>query len=365
MDLVAEMLSTHLLRRHACEVTVSRLRPKMRRRFSRQYVYAGRNFNADRFLNRFWEYPRFLHQTRDHFDLFHVVDHSYAQLVHHLPPERTVVTCHDLDTFRCLLDPAAESRSRPFRMMTRRVLAGFRKAARVTCDSVCTRDELLSHGLLPPERVTVVHNGVSPVYSPHPEPVADNEAERLLGPPDKESVNILHVGSTIPRKRIDVLLDVFAEVRKEFPQARLIRVGGGFSAAQLRAVNDLGLGNSIIVLPFLSESLLASVYRRATLLLQTSEREGFGLPVLEAMACGTPVVASDLLVLREVGGSAVPYCAVGNVAAWKAKVVSLVKERQGNSQHWTERQKACVSQAGKFTWSEYARKMVAIYKEIL
>ena len=61
--------------------------------------------NADRLLNRFVNYPRYLRQHASEFDVFHIVDHSYAQLVHELPAARTVVTCHDLDTFRCLLDP--------------------------------------------------------------------------------------------------------------------------------------------------------------------------------------------------------------------------------------------------------------------
>ena len=63
-------------------------------------------FNADRLLNRMWDFPRFARKQVSRFDVFHVCDHSYAQLVHALPAERTGVYCHDLDTFRCLLGPA-------------------------------------------------------------------------------------------------------------------------------------------------------------------------------------------------------------------------------------------------------------------
>src|SRR5262249_58441189 len=97
--------------------------------------------NADRLLNRFWDYPRLLGRLarRGGFDLFHLVDHSYAQLVLALPPGRVVVTCHDLDAFRCLLEPGREPRPAWFRAMARRTLGGLRRAAFIACDSEATR----------------------------------------------------------------------------------------------------------------------------------------------------------------------------------------------------------------------------------
>lgn len=365
MDLVAEMLFAQLRENHSGEIAATLIRPKMRRRVTRVWPTSKNVLNADRLVNRFWDYQQWVRRRVKASDLFHVVDHSYGQLVHSLPAERTVVTCHDLDTFRCLLSPETEPRSKLFRVMTKRVLDGFRKAARVTCDSVATRDELLAYELLPPERVTVVHNGVSPVYSPKADAAGDAEAERLLGEPSDSRVNVLHVGSTVRRKRVDVLLRVFADVRGKFPRARLIRVGGAFNEAQLRMVGGLKLNDAVVVLPFLEERVLAAVYRRASLVLQPSEREGFGLPVVEAMACGTPVLASDLPVLREVGGEAASYAAVGDVAAWKETVINLLRERQDDPTAWEARLKVGISQASKFSWSEYARKMVALYQELL
>jgi glycosyltransferase involved in cell wall biosynthesis len=367
MNLVGDALFGRLRSEHAGRVVAGRVCPPMRRLFTRVGVSAGRRFNADRLLNRFWDYPRHVARLRDEFDLFHVVDHSYAHLVNRLPPERTVVTCHDLDTFRCLLDPAAEPRPAAFRLMVGRVLGGMRKAARVTCDSTHTRDELLAHGLLPPERVAVVHNGVSPAYNDAPDPAAEAEAARLLGPHrgGGDAPDLLHVGSTAPRKRLDVLLRVFERVRREFPRARLVRVGGAFNSSQLRLIESLRLTESVIALPFLEERVLAAVYRRAALVLQTSEREGFGLPVVESLACGTPVLASDLVVLREVGGDAVVYSSVADVEGWAESATRLLAERQREPERWDERRAKGLSQAARFSWSEYARQMVAIYQSLL
>jgi glycosyltransferase involved in cell wall biosynthesis len=374
MNLVADSLVGRLRAEHDASVEAERVCPPMRRLFTRGRAAqsSGRRFNADRLLNRFWEYPRHLRRAAVGFDLFHVVDHSYAQLVHQLPPERTVVTCHDLDTFRCLLDPKAEPRPRLFRLMTARVLEGMRKAARVTCDSAHTRDELLAHGLLPESRVAVVHNGVSRAYTPTPDAKADAEAERLLGPrvegDDKvggDAPEILHVGSTAPRKRVDVLLRVFERVRREFPRARLIRVGGPLNPRQQRLAESLRVCDALVTLPFLDERVLAAVYRRAALVLQTSEREGFGMPVVEALACGTPVLASDLAVLREVGGGAADYLAVADVEAWAESAARLLDERRREPERWAARRARGVSHAARFSWSEYARRMVAIYQTLL
>jgi glycosyltransferase involved in cell wall biosynthesis len=376
MDLVADMLLCNLERNHGEAFTATRIQPPMRRRATRlldapDYLAVGPSrgerflFNADRVLNRFWDYPRYLRGNSAAFDVFHIVDHSYAQLVHVLPPERTIVTCHDLEAFRSVIEPARDPRSRFYTAMAGRILRGFTKAARVTCDSATVRDELLAYALVPPDQVIVAPIGVHPTCTPEPQLVADSEAARLLGPPRDESIELLHVGSTIPRKRIDVLLKVFAAVRKDFPAARLVRVGGAFTPEQAGLVKQLGLEEAIVVLPLLERSLLAAVYRRAALVLQPSDAEGFGLPVAEAMACGTAVIASDIAVLREVGGDAAEYCAVADIPAWRATVGELLTERREAPEVWSARLARGLRQAGRFTWSEYATKMVSVYHQVL
>jgi glycosyltransferase involved in cell wall biosynthesis len=373
MDLVAEMLLQHLQKDFSEVLSASLIRPPMRRRLtsqgsevgSQRSDFSAKLFNADRVLNRFWDYPRFVKRLKSEFDLFHVVDHSYGQLLHELPPAQTVVTCHDLDTFKCLLNPDQEPRSILFRKMMSRTLSGFSQAARVTCDSNATRDELLANTLVAPERAVVVPNGVHPSCSPNTDPVADAETTRWLGEPNPDAVDILHVGSTIPRKRIDVLLQIFAELRKEFPGARLVRVGGPFTPEQMKLADELEIGDATIILPHLDRNLLAAVYRRAAVVLLPSEREGFGLPVAEAMACGTPVIASELPVLREVGGEAALYCPVGDISRWTETVTQLLIHREGRSQAWKDRRQAAIYQARGFSWAEYAKKMVALYQELL
>jgi glycosyltransferase involved in cell wall biosynthesis len=361
MDLVADMLLQHL----PCasdQLNATMLRPGFTARLTRLPLLGKHPTvrNADRLINRFYEYPRWISMQKSAFDLFHLVDHSYSQLVHQLPPDRVVVTCHDLETFRCLLSPDEESRWLPFRMMTQRILDGFRKAAHVVCVTEAIRDQVVKHSLIAPEKVSVVHNGIHPCFSAKSDLNADMEADHLLGERDRFT-NILHVGSTVARKRIDVLLESFASLKETFPRVRLIQAGGAFTAQQEQTVERLGLRDAIVQLPFLSTPVLASIYRSAAFTVSTSDREGFCLPLVESMACGTPVVASNIPAIREVGGTAAVYCKPHDSGAFSQAFATLLGEKAENTGTWASRVSACTSQTMRFSWAEYARKLSAVY----
>jgi glycosyltransferase involved in cell wall biosynthesis len=344
MDLVGEMHSAQLTTRG---IPHQAFAPPIHRRTP--------SFALDRLWFRFGDYPSLVRGLK--FDLFHIVDHSYSQLLHSLPPERTVVTCHDLDTFRSILQPDRHPRGGAFRWMTRRILDGFRKAAHVACDSIATYDEIRQFDLLPPARLSVVPLGVHPSCSPLPDEAADREAERLLG--GFAGPALMHVGSTLPRKRIDLVLRTFAAARKRFPELRLIRAGGPLNQAQAELARELEIDGLIFELPFIGRPVLAAIYRKATLVLQPSDAEGFGLPVAEAMACGTPVMASDLAVLREVGGNAAIYCAPGDLRAWLEQVIHVLDSPMERLKNISLRQ------AADFSWVKYTNRMLDVYNGLL
>jgi glycosyltransferase involved in cell wall biosynthesis len=364
MDLVGDMLYENLRAHCSQEVEARQLRPALRRRFTRIPMLPSKPArNADLALNRLADYPAWLRERRDNFDLFHIVDHSYSQLVHSLPADRTVVTCHDLDTFRCILEPAAEQRPAWFRAMSRRILNGFQRAAHVIAVSSATRDELLRHGLFPPERISVIPNGVHPSCVPSPGAAAADAAVRELIGRHEDAPWILSVGNTLPRKRIDILLRVFASVRHEVPDVRLVRVGS-LTPEHRKLAADLNISEAIVCVPFLERGALASVYGAATLLLHTSEAEGFGLPVIEAMACGCPVIASDIPVLREVGGAAAVYCGLEDIRGWSDATVRLLREKkQDPGQRELSRQG--FENARRFSWTENARRTTLVYRKVL
>jgi glycosyltransferase involved in cell wall biosynthesis len=370
MDLVAEMLEAHLSSDYRASIQATLVRPSYIRIFGRVANQNVAALNADRLFNRFVRYPLWLRAHRDRFDLFHVADHSYSQLVHRLPADRTIVSCHDLDTFRSILEPPTEQRSRPFRAMARYILRGLQRAARVICATVETQQALIQNRLVPASRTCVIPYGVHPAFSAPIEPRASAKLDEMLGKHAAGALraagalDVLHVGSTIPRKRIDVLLRTFAGVAEEFPTARLVRVGSRFTPAQQQLARELGIDSRIVELPFLERDVLAAMYRRAAVVLLPSEAEGFGLPIIEAMAGGQTVVASDLAVLREVGGDAVAYCSVGDVPGWIDTVVRALRQKSINGQAVGERRDAALARAARFSWSEYAAKYVEVYRAI-
>jgi glycosyltransferase involved in cell wall biosynthesis len=360
MDLVADKLIAHLASEHAGTIEATLVRPAMPRWLGGPGADAPPTL--DRMAARLLHYPRVLGKLTRRFDLYHVVDHSYAHLVHALPGERTMVTCHDVDAFRSILEPREERRMFAYRLVAGRVLAGLRKAAHVACDSEATRAALVSLAAFPEECLSVIPNGADTGGNPDGDAAADVEAARMLG--SRRGIELLHVGSTIPRKRIDVLLEVFAAVRRSRGEVRLTRVGGPFTAEQRVRARELGLLDSIHVLPFVDRATLAAVYRRSALALLTSDREGFGLPIVEALACGTPMVASDIPVLREVGSSAVTYCPVGSVDRWCHAILDLLQERERDRGAWQARRAAGLSRAAEFSWSRYASAVADRYRAI-
>jgi glycosyltransferase involved in cell wall biosynthesis len=365
MNLVADMLCRSLVEQCSSAVAVTQLRPAFRHRFAGIPGFPSKlAHNGDRWMNRFRSYPVWLRDKRSDFDLFHIVDHSYSQLIHSLPAGRTVVTCHDLDTFRCLLSPQRELRPFWFRAMSRRILDGFQRAAHVIAVSEATRGELLRHNLFPPDRITVIANGVHPACSPLPEPAADAAAASLLRFEKGDGPLLLSVGSTLPRKRLDILLRVFAAVRRESPGARLIRVGG-LTPELERLAAELAISDAISIVPFLDAEVLAAVYRRCALLLHTAEAEGFGLPIIEAMACGCAVVASDIPVLQEVGGRAAVYCPIQDTNRWKDTVVGLLQEQLQEPANWEARRQQGLAHAARFSWAENAKQTSVVYQRVM
>jgi glycosyltransferase involved in cell wall biosynthesis len=340
-------------------IELVRLRPPMRRRFTSIPGFSDhpRARILDRLANRYFDYPRWLAPRRERADVFHVIDHSYAHLVHALPPGKTVVTCHDLDAFRCLLRPAEEPRSASFRSLARRTLTGLQQAARVACVSEAVRAEIAAADIVPAARLRVVPNGADAASARPPDPEAEAAAVRLLGPIDPSRPELLHVGSTIPRKRIDVLLQVFAAVCACRPGARLVRVGG-LTEAQRRLAGELGALDGIVETPFLERAVLEAVYARAAVMLLTSDREGFGLTIVESLAAGVPAVVSDLPSLRETGGAAAVYCPPGDADAFAQAVLAILDDAR------TDRRTPAVAQASRFSWASYAARMSAIYREV-
>jgi len=348
MDLVADKLFHDLPKHKESNWQVEMLCPGFVKSFSRVPVrtFQRLGFNGDRILNRYILYPRFVKRLKKDFDFYYVADHSYAHLVHSLPANRTGVYCHDLDAFRCLTQPEVESRPWWFKKMARRILAGLQSAAVVFYSTKAIHSEMLRFNLLDPSKLVHDPYGVDDTFS-----VAPNDASmptELNGLSDGPW--LLHVGATIPRKRIDILLKVFAAARMRRPDLRLCKIGSAWTAEQECQIKRDDLERSIVHLGKVSQTLLIDAYRHTTAVLVTSDAEGFGLPLIEAMACGASVIASDIPVLRESGGSGAIYAKVDDMVAWDDAIRSVL----ANDSRLPSRDTR-LTWASRFSWSEHTR----------
>ncbi|MCY6494521.1 glycosyltransferase [Leptolyngbya sp. GGD] len=351
MDLCAQMLLSHW--RMDRRWQLDPIRPPFHHRVARLPKLRGRKvaFNSDRLLNRFWDYPNYVKRLASQFDIFHVCDHSYAQLVHELPAERTGVYCHDIDAFRSLIDPGQEPRPGWYRAMSQRILDGLQKAAIVFYSTASVRQQLEHYQLVDPNRLIQASYGISPEFSPI-------ETAPSLFPELADFPFILHVGSCIPRKRIDVLLDVFAQLRDRHPNLRLVKVGGDWTSEQNEQLDRLEIRSRLIQFHNLSTHEIAALYRRSAAVLVTSQAEGFGLPVIESLACGAIAVVSDLPVLREVGGEAAIYCPVGEIATWVETVDAVLVGQR------TPEKSLRLAQASRYSWQTHTKAITQAYLQL-
>lgn len=309
--------------------------------------------NVDRLLNRFYDYPRHVRRECQRFDLFHLCDHSYAQLAGKLPHGRMGVMCHDLDVFRSVLEPAAEPRPWWFQQMTWRILAGFRRAAVVFYTTDHVRSQIEQHRLIDSERLVQAPLGIAPEFLHDPGHAAESLPDGICGP------YLLHVGSCIPRKRIDILLRVFAGVRSLRPDVRLVKVGGPWTPEQQQLLRELGVADAITVLQGVSRETLAQLYRQAAVTLVPSDREGFGLPVIEALACGSPVLANSIPPLKEGGGQAAEYRTIDDISGWVQDVIRLLDHPE-TAPPLAERQ----SRGRSFSWQRHAAIIAQAYQQL-
>ena len=340
-------------------VQAIRLCPTFRRLLTRLPVVNRRHaaFNADRLLNRFIIFPR-LRGGRSVGSTCSTL--PITPMGNSSTPCRPIGPgsyCHDVNPFRCLFDPGGYPRPRWFRAMSQRILSGLRKAAVVFHSTAAVGEEIRRAGLVDPDRLVLAPYGVSPEFSPgSTQPAVDLPwLAELDGRPW-----LLHVGTCNKRKRIDVLLDVVSAVRETLPDLRLVKVGGEWTADHRERIARRDLAGAITHVTGLTRVELAEVYRRATVVLVPSEAEGFGLPVIEGLACGAAVVASEIPALREAGGPAAAFVPVGDVGAWSDRVAKLITDPAAAPPRADR-----LAWAARFTWTAHAGTIARAYHRLL
>jgi glycosyltransferase involved in cell wall biosynthesis len=287
-------------------------------------------------------------------DVNHVVDHGYGHLGFSLNPRRTVVTFHDAVLLKL------EARELPTDTYPRISILGHKlslraitRVARVITPSESSRSDFLRFTDYRPDQVRVVPQGVSDQFRPLGD--ADD------GTRSREPVRLLHVGHCGPYKNIEGILRALPRIRRRLAApVVLTKVGGQFNPGQRALIRQLGIDDAVHHVGAIPLDDLVRTYARGDVLLTPSLYEGFGMTALEAMACGTPVVASNVGSLPDVVGDAGLLVPPTDIEAIADAVVRVVTDRELRD---TLRQRG-LERARSFTWERTARETLAVYREI-
>lgn len=286
--------------------------------------------------------------------LYHATDFTLPPV---LPGTRTLLTVHDLSFVR-----APETATPVLKAYLDRIVPrSVRRADHVLADSQATKNDLIELYGTPPDKISVLLSGVNPEFAPVTDPAARKEACQRYNIP--EHPYILSIGTVQPRKNYARLAQALAALGPEWQDVHLVIVGGrGWLDSPIyQTVADLGLNERIHFVGFARDEDLPAIYSAATGLAYPSLYEGFGFPVLEAMACGIPVVTSKVSSIPEVAGDAALLVDPYDVD----DLTDALRRLLADSQLRGDLVKRGFEQAARFTWAQAAQQLKNIYDRML
>ncbi len=310
-----------------------------------------------RWLARLWHRARIplpVECFTGRIDLFHATDFALPPA---LPATRALLTVHDLSFVR-----APQAASPPLKAYLDAVVPrSVARADHILADSIATKDDLIALYGCPEGKISVLYSGVEKQYQPL------HDRAHLQAVRAKYELSgfdyILSVGTVQPRKNYARVIEALAMLRADGQELRYAIAGGkGWMDAEIDlAIERAGMGEFVHRLGFVADEDLPALYNGARMLAMVSLYEGFGFPVLEAMACGTPVVASDVSSLPEVAGNAALL-----VDPYDTAAIAKALARLNHDSRLREKLKADgLMQAAKFSWQLSARQLLGIYADLL
>ena len=311
---------------------------------------------SDRWLYRLWyrlRLPLPIQWFTGRLDLFHSPDFV-------LPPVRgdvpTLLTVHDLSFvhYPQTFTPALVN------YLNRVVPWSVKRATHVLADSQATSTDLQAIWDIPPDKITVLYSGVGRHFHPVTDGSALGSVRRRyqLG----DAPYLLSVSTLQPRKNYAMLIRAFRPVAARHPQRLVIAGGKGWLYEDVVAeVQRHGLEDRVHFAGFVDDADLPVLYSGADLFVFPSLYEGFGLTLLEAMACGTPVLTSTASSLPEVAGDAAVQLSPHDQEAWSAAMNHLLSDEQRREQLAA----AGFARVEQFSWERAAQSLRRVYRELL
>jgi len=281
--------------------------------------------------------------------------HSTEHLLMPLPGRPTVLTVHDL-IYK--LYPEHHKRLNYWYLNLAMPLFCTRTTSIITGSEVTKRD-IIDHYGVDPAKIHVVYEAAADLF--RPTKPADIERVRLTY--DLPQRYLLHISTIEPRKNLDRLVDALLILRKKMPDLALILAGakGWLFDDFFDRISTEGLEEVVRPLGWVPDADLPAVIGAAALGVQPSLYEGFGLPILEQMACGQVVAASNSSSHPEVGGRAAAYFDPFDAEEMAAVIGRLLTDQD----EYEERRQLSLVQAGRFSWERAAQETIAVYDSVI
>ena len=236
----------------------------------------------------------------------------------------------------------------------------LKKSGKILTISEFSRQEIIRASATQFEKIEVVPSAVSEIFGNRLP--GDFMAERMMALVHGSEPHILCVANTYPHKSVETAVEAFGEIIAEIPHKLVIvgkpRRGDAAVEAAISALPDPG---RVVRLRHVAELDLAALYQGADLFILPSKYEGFGLPILEAMAAGVPVISTHSGAVPEVGGDTIEYAKPGDASAFAAAMRRLLSLPPAAR---AELAKRAADRAAKFSWDETARRTVEALKQL-
>jgi glycosyltransferase involved in cell wall biosynthesis len=313
-----------------------------------------------KYYERLWRHPHAVKALEG--DIFHVIDHSNAHVAYWLKQKncKIVVTCHDLVQFVYPEILKDQARFPAFSLASWKYsVQGMKDADRVIAVSTNTAKDVTSMLPIAAEKVVVVPNGVEDKFYQLPTDEVLEIKRSYESSPDVFC--LLNVGTNHQRKNIDNVLKSLVVLRDRGVPVKLWKVGSEFSLEQQKLIRSHNLETMIKFISTPDKSTLLKLYNAADALLAPSLYEGFGLTILEAMACGTPVVSANVSSLPEVAGDAAILVNPLDVQAIADAVYALQSDEKLR-QSYVEKGLARTKQ---FSWRSSTEQVVQVYESLV
>ena len=314
----------------------------------------------ERWLYRLWYRARLplpVQTFLGRIDLFHSPDFVLPPVMGSIP---TILTVHDL-SFLHYPETVPDTL---VNYLNRTVPWSVERAQAVLADSLSTKRDLQAMWSVPEEKITVLYSGVNERFKPVTDAVTLAAVRERLGLGGAPFV--LAVGTVQPRKNYPFLIRAFRPVAERFPHSLVIAGGRGWLSEEIPAeIERQGLAGRVFLAGFVDDADLPALYSAADILAFPSLYEGFGLPLLEAMACGTPVISSNASSLPEVARSGESEAAIlispHDEAAWSDAMIRLLSDPELRGRLIA----AGYEQVGRFSWAAAARQLSTLYRSLL